>query len=149
MQVIVAPYCYLFCVLSNGMFNDYIDTLLDYTCTNIKVTQKNLHHNFETILTHACMDNKTPTLVCGLPKSLAMINKNRFTQHWGVKTLLKQVCSNYGALYIYNNLAHQHTVNLFMEITAKEFGNQYANFGGNLPMHAWVLAVSNVGANIS
>ncbi len=75
------------------------------------------------------------------------INKNRFAQHWGVKTLLKQVCSNYGAIYIYiyNNLTHQHIVNLFIETTAKGFGKEYTNFSGMLPMHAWILTVSNLG----
>ena len=36
-----------------------------------------------------------------------------------------------------------------MEITAKGFVKQYTYFSGMLPMHAWVLTVSNLGANLS
>ena len=43
---------------------------------NIKVTEIKLHLKFETVITHACMDNKTPILVCDFPKPLTVISMN-------------------------------------------------------------------------
>ena len=73
--------------------------------TNIKV--KNLHPKFETVITHACMDDKIPNLVCELPKLTAVICMNQIHKLFVVlsRTIVMDPLTINFTLYhiLYNN----------------------------------------------
>ena len=46
-------------ILSNDMLPLYRHIFLEDTCINIKVTKRNLYAYSSTVISHACMDNKT------------------------------------------------------------------------------------------
>ena len=50
--------------------------------------KKNLYPKFETVITHPCMVNKTPKLVCDFSKPLAVICELVFTMHRGVEKII-------------------------------------------------------------
>ena len=78
--------------------------------------------SIETVINHACMDNKAPNLMCGF----------RCVQN----------------LVPYSFSTPQNFVNLIHAYLSQGFGNSHTKFGVLLSMHAWVMTVSNFGFQI-
>ena len=78
-----SPFCYAgnfstTVLLILCAFKSYVECLyrhifLEDTCTNIKVTKKNLHVQRYTVIAHVCMDSKTPYLHLSIYLSLYLL----------------------------------------------------------------------------
>ena len=81
--IILAPYCCLFCVLSNYMLNVSIGRR---HIQQLQGHSKNCPVYLKQSLSHLCLLSTTPDLVCGFPKPLHWYDSwgaTMFINYWG------------------------------------------------------------------